>query len=1082
MRNWVVFAAAATLWAGPLDAADKLQFGPPESWVVPIEAPAPTSTDDNSAFTTLLDNEQARLDKGSRKFFIETVYRINSPQGLDDGNIRISWDPSTEIATVHKLVIRRGDQVIDVLKLGQKFTTIQRETNLEAGMLDGDLTATLLPEGLQVGDVVDLALTYAHADPITKDSTEVQLATFNGNPIGRGFARLTWPSSLPLSFRTEGGLPAPKVTQQGDTSVIQYDLREIEPLVLPSSAPARFRDGRALNASTFKSWDEIAKLMKPYFDVASSIPPSGPLRAEVDKLKRAPGTSKSKAEAALKLVQDNVRYVALNMGRGGYVPASAETTWSRRFGDCKAKTALLLAILHELHIDSEAVLANTDGNDGLDGRQPELGWFNHVLVRAHIEGKTYWLDGTRSGDTSLDRLKIPAFDWGLPLQDKSALVRMVPEPLRQPQYDVSMDIDAHDGIHAPAPVVISYTFRGEAGREVYLQFSNQPPSQRDRFVRNFFKKVYEDWKNSIVRLDPETVKSDYDPATGDMHYTLTGKAKLDWSDSNFYLNFSSLAFKPNFERTEGVNRDAPIAIDYPSFWKWTESVRLPKAFLSADLKVPDVGTTLIGIEYHRHATVTGDTFTVESSERSIAPEVPYAEAVAAIPRLRELNSRSLSLWVPDDYTPSNTEMAAWLVEKPASLSEFMDRGDALLDLGRNDEAIADFNGAISIDKSKELAYAERAIAYLAKGDKDKALADIDAAAALDPKESVMFRARGLLAESEQKWQDSVQAYTDSLGKDPSNNWTRGHRAIVLAHLNRDDEALADAAAALDKAPKWVDVLRTRDAIFLKRHQCSDVVKDAKMIGGDADGDAELTSTAARYLIVCGRRADAFALFADAIAAKPQAVLFINRAISRTDSDHAGRITDMDLAIALEPEDADWLIYKADEMDRVGDRQSALVIYDKVLKLEPDNFAAAVSRAVLIHRMGRTDEASKVFASLRARAKTPTEFNNMCWEKATAGILLDSALVDCNEALKVKPDAAAYLDSLGMTLLRLGRYDDAIKAYDKAIANGTGAISLMGRSIAWAHMGDPARADADRKAALADDPSIASQAERYGLKF
>jgi hypothetical protein len=41
---------------------------------------------------------------------------------------------------------------------------------------------------------------------------------------------------------------------------------------------------------------------------------------------------------------------------------------------------------------------------------------------------------------------------------------------------------------------------------------------------------------------------------------------------------------------------------------------------------------------------------------------------------------------------------------------------------------------------------------------------------------------------------------------------------------------------------------------------------------------------------------------------------------------------------------------------------------------------------------------------------------------------------------------------------------------------------MGRSIAYAQKGDKAKADADRKAALADDPQIASRAKRFGLTF
>src|SRR5207245_7674926 len=53
---------------------------------------------------------------------------------------------------------------------------------------------------------------------------------------------------------------------------------------------------------------------------------------------------------------------------GGLVPASAETTWSRRFGDCKAKTALLLAILHEFGIEAEPVARSEERRVGKECR------------------------------------------------------------------------------------------------------------------------------------------------------------------------------------------------------------------------------------------------------------------------------------------------------------------------------------------------------------------------------------------------------------------------------------------------------------------------------------------------------------------------------------------------------------------------------------------------------------------------------------------------------------------------------------------------------------------------------------------
>ena len=107
---------------------------------------------------------------------------------------------------------------------------------------------------------------------------------------------------------------------------------------------------------------------------AARVPAQGPLRNEVERIREASQDPVARAEAALKLVQGRIRYVALQMGQGGLVPADAETTWSRRYGDCKGKTALLLALLAELGIEAVPVIVNNSGSDdGLDARLPTPG-------------------------------------------------------------------------------------------------------------------------------------------------------------------------------------------------------------------------------------------------------------------------------------------------------------------------------------------------------------------------------------------------------------------------------------------------------------------------------------------------------------------------------------------------------------------------------------------------------------------------------------------------------------------------------------------------------------------------------------
>jgi len=68
--------------------------------------------------------------------------------------------------------------------------------------------------------------------------------------------------------------------------------------------------------------------------------------------------------------------------------------------------------------------------------------------------------------------------------------------------------------------------------------------------------------------------------------------------------------------------------------------------------------------------------------------------------------------------------------------------------------------------------------------------------------------------------------------------------------------------------------------------------------------------------------------------------------------------------------------------------------------------------------------------------------------------LQVALADCNEALRLKPDVDATLDSRGLTYLKMGQWDSAIDDYSSALRfDPKLASSLYGRGLAKLKKGD-----------------------------
>jgi tetratricopeptide (TPR) repeat protein len=1069
--------ALAASTAAP--AADQLKFGKPPEWVVPQTLPTTEGKRTDAPFTVLLMDQQVRFEPGKTVTYGEAAIKIETPQGLAAGNLSLPWDPATDTVTVNKLQIRRGSQIIDVLASGQTFTTMRRESNLELAMLDGVLTANIQPEGLQQGDVIDFATTTEHVDPVTGNHVEAKFGTWGPSPVRVGHLRLDWPAGMPMSVQAKGFSIGQ--SERGGRKLVELSERNVEPPIPPKGAPPRFSVTRLGEATDFASWAEVAALMAPLYRKAEAIPTAGPLHDEVEKIRAGATDPKLRATRALQLVQDRVRYVALLMGQGGFVPANAEATWSRRFGDCKAKTALLLGTLHALGIEAEPILVQSALGDAIAERLPLLGYFDHVLVQAHLGGKTYYLDGTRTGDSDLDEIKVPDFGWALPLTSGARLVQLLPPPLQHPATDTQLVIDASKGVRALADVTVEQTIRGDMA----ILFNNGIGSLTDAQRLEFFNTY---WKKDYNFVGPGPTVTSYDAAKKIYRLSMHGTGKLDWNTHYFHLPDSTLGYAPDFDRPAGPFHDAPLAVAYPAFTHNLTKVRFPSGFFGARPigSTPTTNETLAGVEYRMTVTrvsdPAADTLTLETSQRSLVPEVPYKDALAAASRLRELSDADVAVPLPSSYRPTTADMAALTEAQPSSVSEFLTRGNVFLNRGKLDQAVADFNEALKLEPANVWALADRAMAQTWLRHFDDAEKDLKAAEARDQDNPVVLRSRALIAELKNECEKAVDFYTRSLVKDPGNNFAVGHRAICEANLSKTDQALADSALALKADPSWIDLRVLRANIFVRRGNNAEVAREAELLTSENPKSDYAHVAAGKIYAKLARTNEAMKAFDAALAIAPEAYVYLNRAQARPFTDRIGRLADLDAALKLDPKNLDALAEKAEQLAVDGDLKSAKETYDRLVKTAPDVRYYKTRLGVMAFKTGDTEQARKLFEQLRTEAKSANDYNSLCWSKATGGILLESALEDCREALKREPDAGAYLDSLALVELRLGNLDAAIADYTRAISKNTGAASYMGRALAYARKGAKALSTADLRQALQLDPDEQTRFAEFGLKL
>lgn len=141
--------------------------------------------------------------------------------------------------------------------------------------------------------------------------------------------------------------------------------------------------------SSFKNYAEVAQAYQARARPMAEVTPA--IEALARSLTNLDLTVEQKSRRLYNWVSKNIRYVAVYVGAGGYVPHNAQTILDNGYGDCKDHVVLLEALLRAVGIDSSPVLINASNSHSL----PDLATpyaFDHAIT--FIPELNLYLDAT----------------------------------------------------------------------------------------------------------------------------------------------------------------------------------------------------------------------------------------------------------------------------------------------------------------------------------------------------------------------------------------------------------------------------------------------------------------------------------------------------------------------------------------------------------------------------------------------------------------------------------------------------------------------------------------------------------------
>ena len=1076
------------LLAVPAAAADAPVFAPAPDWVVPVEAPAmQTAATEGQALASRLSDFQWRQDEGGIHAYAHTVIKIASPEALASaGNLRVQWHPGTQTMTVHRIAIHRGSEVIDVLAQGSRFTVMRREGALESSIVDGLLTANLQVPDLRVGDVVEIALTVTERNPAMAGHSQYLMPVVAPFTTDRFHFTASWPSTGRTRWRAGEAFPEARETRRNGFTTVTVDRPAFAAAVYPDGAPGRFVDTFAIQISDFESWSEVSAMFAEVYAAATRLGERSPLRAEASRIAAASQDPLRRAEAALALVQNQVRYVFDGTGLGGYVPQSADQVWASRYGDCKGKTVLLIALLRELGIEAEPALVSMSRGDGVDGALPMPGRFDHAIARVRIGGRTYWLDGTRTGDTSLDRIAVPPVQWALPLtsggSDLEQLALVTPA---QPTSELSVEYDLRGGITLPATVRAQFVLRGDSavGLQRILEF--MPAAERQAAVRNY-------WAENFSNFEVQQADYSLDPERGEARYSMSGTGTLSWdlwgqnATRRLELGRVRLGLDLAPQRRPGPWAEAPVAIAGQHYLT-RYVVLLPNDGEDFIIEGDPVDETIGPARYRRTARISRGRLEAEAVTQVQAGEISYAQAQSDDRANDAVLARRLFVRAPLNYQLTDAERAA-AANSSGTPTAAMAEMDVLRSITRSVES-GDAAGAVAqataeMDRSGRSAnlLVVRSELQWELRNREAAEADLDAALALQPNHppGLMLRASRLAEQS--RYEDASMILDRLVLAEPRYSTAYLQRSRIRAAMNRLDAALGDLDIVIQLEPENREAWIARANIHTGRGDEQKALEAAEGLLRLFPDDDTAHALHGNILARMGRREEAIAALARSLQIEESADAYITRAHFDLSGDVQARLRDLLAAIRLDPTrplptDALRAVLEVD-----GAYQQLEAAYESRRREIPRPERMRLALGSLYAAAGRREQAIAMLdEEIAAEPGSASLLNNRCWQRATWGMELDRALADCEAAVALS-GSASHLDSRGLVHLRRGDFEAAIADYSAALAlRPRLSHSLYGRGLAKLRQGNRAAGEADLTAARQIQDDIGDEFRRYGLE-
>lgn len=618
------------------------------SWVNDVDySKSEINLDDVTEGTHLLlfDNQ---VHIPNETVFYRLTTKITDNVGIQSAStINVSYDPSYQKLKFHTINIIRDGAIIDKLDVSN-IQEMRRELNAENHLYDGSLSAVMNISDVRTDDIIDYSYSIKGFNPIHNNVFSDNFYLNDTEPVGK--INVSIFSKNELKYKLFNTSKAPVISIVNNLFHYNWEVNNTEKLDYEDYTPSWKLVYESVFISEFNSWKQVVDWGVDIYKVNEKN--NAKLQAKITEINATYKNNGDKIKATLDFVQDEIRYLGLESGIGGYKPFLPNQVLNQRFGDCKDKSLLMVAMLDKMNIEAYPMLVNTTLKHTIKDILPSAKFFDHCVVKVVNDKSDYYYDPTISNQGGdYDSTHFPNYEYGLVLKKGN---------------------DAFDEIKSSSENKIEtleeYTLE-DVGKGAALKITTTYYESEADNMRNYFKnysinaidkeytKFYSSYYFNVSSVNPPSFKDELDKNV----FKVVEEYKIDsiWQpmiekDKHIAVNFTATSLLNTLYVPKNDKRTSDLSIAYPLIREHRIKVKLPEnwAISNDKLYVNSPGFYYEWkVDYSRKEKLLDLYYYLEPQKNHIKPE-EYEQYIKDIKKVDQ--STGYYIYIPEDYSSTSS--------------------------------------------------------------------------------------------------------------------------------------------------------------------------------------------------------------------------------------------------------------------------------------------------------------------------------------------------------------------------------------------------------------------------------------------